>query len=66
MYLRMTECHLSFLDQCDLDLNLFPSFKNDRFQKISFIFFEVGIPDLVCGCILGWRSVASEAHLALA
>ena len=22
------------------------------------IFFEVGIPNLVCGCILGWRSVA--------
>ena len=21
------------------------------------IFFEVGIPNLVCGCILGWRSV---------
>ena len=25
---------------------------------ISPIFFEVGIPNLVCGCILGWRSVA--------
>ena len=24
---------------------------------ISPIFFEVGIPNLVCGCILGWRSV---------
>ena len=25
---------------------------------ISPIFFEVGIPNLVCGYILGWRSVA--------
>ena len=25
---------------------------------ISPIFFEVGIPNLMCGCILGWRSVA--------
>ena len=25
---------------------------------ISPIFFEIGIPNWVCGCILGWRSVA--------
>ena len=25
---------------------------------ISPIFFEVGIPNLMCGCFLGWRSVA--------
>ena len=24
---------------------------------ISPIFFDVGIPNLVCGCILGWQSV---------
>ena len=29
-----------------------------RVWCISPIFFEVGIPNLVCGCILGWRSVA--------
>ena len=29
-----------------------------RVWSISPIFFEVGIPNLVCGCILGWRSVA--------
>ena len=28
-----------------------------RVRCISPIFFEVGIPNLVCGCILGWRSV---------
>ena len=29
-----------------------------RVRCISPIFFEGGIPNLVCGCILGWRSVA--------
>ena len=29
-----------------------------RVRCISPIFFEVGIPNLVCWCILGWRSVA--------
>ena len=29
-----------------------------RVWCISPIFFEVGIPNLVCGCIFGWRSVA--------
>ena len=29
-----------------------------RVRCISPILFEVGIPNLVCGCILGWRSVA--------
>ena len=29
-----------------------------RVRCISPIFFEVGIPNLVCGWILGWRSVA--------
>ena len=25
---------------------------------ITSIFFEVGIPSLVCGCFMGWQSVA--------
>ena len=29
-----------------------------RVRCISLIFFEIGIPNLVCGCILEWRSVA--------
>ena len=29
-----------------------------RVRSISPIFFGVGIPNLVCGYILGWRSVA--------
>ena len=37
-----------------------PSVCPSRFRvwSISPIFFEVGIPNLVCGCILGWQSVA--------
>ena len=36
-----------------------PSVRPSRFRvrSISPIFFEVGIPNLVCGYILGWRSV---------
>ena len=29
-----------------------------RVRCISSMFFEVGIPNLVCGCILVWRSVS--------
>ena len=32
-------------------------YPNSGVRCISPIFFEVGIPNLVCGCILGWRSV---------
>ena len=36
-----------------------PSVRPSRFVRcISPIFFEVGIPNLLCGCILGWPSVA--------
>ena len=40
---------------CDLDL--WPSFKNFCVRSISLIFFEVGIPNLECICILGWWSL---------
>ena len=41
-------------------LSVRQSVRPSRFcvRSISPIFFEVGIPNLVCGCILGWRSVA--------
>ena len=37
-----------------------PSVRPSRFRilSISPIFFEVGIPNLMCGYILGWQSVA--------
>ena len=40
--------------------SLRPSIRPSRFRvrSISPIFFEVGIPNLVRGYILGWRSVA--------
>ena len=57
MHLEMTECHIPFLGHCDLYLNLRPSFKKVCVLDISLIFFEVGIPNLVCICILGWQSV---------
>ena len=58
MHLGMTECLVPFLGHCDLDLDLWPSFLNNRVRSISLILFEVGISNLVCGCVLGWRSVA--------
>ena len=41
-------------------LSVSPSVRPSRFRvrSISPIFFEVGIPNLLCGYILGWRSVA--------
>ena len=57
MHIGMTECHISFSGHCDLNLDIRPSFKNNCVRSISLIFFEVGIPNLVCECILGWRSV---------
>ena len=41
----------SFLGHCDLDLR--PSFENNGVWSISPILFELGIQNLVCGCILG-------------
>ena len=36
-----------------------------RVRSISPIFFEVGIPNLVCGYILGWRSVVYHFRVTL-
>ena len=55
MHLGIIEYHISFSDHCDLDL--WPSFKNYFVRSLSLTFFEAGILNLVCGCILGWRSV---------
>ena len=52
MHLGMAECRVPFLGHCDLDLDLWPSFQNNRVRSISLILFEVGISNLVCGCIL--------------
>ena len=36
-----------------------------RVRFISPILFEVEIPNLVCGCILGWQSVAYQFRVTL-
>ena len=58
IHLGMAECRVPFSGHCDLDLDLWPSFYNNHVRSISLILFGVGISNLVCGCILGWRSVA--------
>ena len=55
MHLRMVECFVPFAGHCDLDL--WPSFYKNRIRSISLILLKVGIPNLVCGCNFGWRSV---------
>ena len=52
----MAECRVPFSCHCELD-PIRPSVPL-RVRCISPIFFEVGIPNLVCGSILGWQSVA--------
>ena len=44
-----------------------PNVRPSRFRvrSISPIFFEVGIPNLVCGYILGWRSVAYHFRVTM-
>ena len=54
MRLGMVECHIPFSGHCDLELT---SFKNKDIRSIYLTLSKVGIPNLVCGCILVWRSV---------
>ena len=50
MHLGMAECHILFLGHCDLDRNLV--FRIIVSGAYLFVSFEIGIPNLVCGCIL--------------
>ena len=59
-----TEIFLSKLRSSCSNYNL-PSFITDSFcagvsnkHCLLTLFIEVGIPNSVCGCILGWQSVA--------
>ena len=56
MHLWMVICHIPFWGHCDLELC--PSFQNDPIWSISPILYEVGITNLICGFILGWKSGA--------
>ena len=51
MYLGMVDSQVPFCGYSDLDTDLFPRFKNNRFQSISPILFEVSIINWMCGCI---------------
>ena len=52
--------------ECILEWRIVPSYfpvtvilNSDLVSRIGItsLFFEVGIPNLVCGCILGWPSL---------
>ena len=57
MHLGRAECHVLLSGHCDVDLDRCPSFKDNHVQTISLVLFEIGILNLVCGCILEWWSV---------
>ena len=63
VHLGMMECRVQFMGHYDLDL--WPSFKNNRILSISLILLKVGIPNLVCGCIFGWGSVTYHFRVTL-
>ena len=50
----MTKCRVPFLDHCDLDL-----VSRIGIDSVAYLLysFEVGILNLVCEYVLGWRSV---------
>ena len=50
----------AILGHCDLgiELDLWPHAKNHRVGSISPTLFEVGIKNLMYGCILRWPCVA--------
>ena len=47
----------AIMGRCDLDLDLWPQFKNSRVRNISPTLFEAGLQNLVCGCIMVLWSV---------
>ena len=56
MYLEMTECHILFPVTVTLTSDLVLRIIVIG-AYIYLIFFESGVPNLVCICILGWGSV---------
>ena len=58
----MVECHIPFSGHCDLELT---SFKNKDIRSIYLTLSKVGIPNLVCGCILVWRSAVYHLRVTL-
>ena len=54
----MVECHIPFLGLFDLVYRIIMS-------RTYLILFEIGIPNLVCGCILGWLSVVYHLRVTV-
>ena len=55
MILGNPECRIPFLDHCDIELELI---SRKIVSGAFLLLFGVGIPNLVCGCILELRCVA--------
>ena len=55
MLLGMANCCIPFLGHCDLNSDLV--FRIIMLGAFFSILFELGLPNLVCGCIFGWQSV---------
>ena len=62
MHLGMVESHILFSATVTLT---WPSFYNNCVRSISLILFEIGIPNLVCECILGWLSVLCHLRVTV-
>ena len=48
-------CHIPFFGHCDLDDLVSRMIVSGAFSAY-FILFDIGIPNLVCGFLLGWWS----------
>ena len=58
VHLRMAECHISFGVTVTLTLISGIDLRIIVSGAHLFTYYEVGILNLVCGCILGWQSIA--------
>ena len=63
MHLGVAECHTPFLVTVTLTSDLV--LKNNCGRSTSHILFEIGIPNLVCECILGWSSVLYHLRVSV-
>ena len=43
----------------------FACFNNNCVRSISLVLFEIGIPNVLCECILGWWSVLSHLQVTV-
>ena len=60
MHLRMAECQVLFWGHCDFEL-----MSRIIVSGAYLLLFEVGITNIVCECILGWRSVTYHFQITV-